>query len=207
MHSLFRVVHEPGTIDAHRLASDRASSSQVDVLHLSSRCLVWAGRYRIDRRSPLTTPNPATLAAALRTLATELGFTGLGIGGVDLAVAEKRLADWLARGFHGDMAWMARHRTKCSQPAELVPGTLRVISVRMDYWPAQAAAPWPVLENPSLGYVSRYALGRDYNKRVRQHLQSLPDRIGALWAELSDARCRFVMVKDRHWEWVETHLQ
>ena len=128
----------------------------------------------------MTAADSPDLAAAIRTLATELGFTGLGIGGVDLAVAEQRLADWLARGFHGDMAWMARHGTKRSRPAELVPGTLRVISVRMDYWPDQAAAPWPVLEKPSLGYVSRYALGRDYHKRVRQRLQSLADGIAAL---------------------------
>ena len=124
--------------------------------------------------------DPTALAATLRTLATELGFTGLGIGSVDLAVAEQRLADWLARGYHGDMAWMARHGAKRSRPADLVPGTLRVISVRMDYWPDGAAAPWPVLESPTLGYVSRYALGRDYHKRVRQRLQMLADGIAAL---------------------------
>jgi epoxyqueuosine reductase len=124
--------------------------------------------------------DPTALAATLRTLATELGFTGLGIGSVDLAVAEQRLADWLARGYHGDMAWMARHGAKRSRPADLVPGTLRVISVRMDYWPDGAAAPWPVLESPTRGYVSRYALGRDYHKRVRQRLQMLADGIAAL---------------------------
>lgn len=118
--------------------------------------------------------------ATLRALATELGFTGLGVSGVDLAQAEQRLADWLARGYHGEMAWMARHGRRRSRPAELVPGTLRVISVRMDYWPAQAAAPWPVLESPSLGYVSRYALGQDYHKRVRQRLQRLADGIATL---------------------------
>ncbi len=126
-------------------------------------------------------PAAATaLTATLRTLAAELGFTGLGIGGVDLAVAEQRLANWLARGYHGEMAWMARHGAKRSRPAELVPGTLRVISVRMDYWPGAAAAPWPVLESPTLGYVSRYALGRDYHKRVRQRLQKLADGITTL---------------------------
>lgn len=123
---------------------------------------------------------PPALAATVRTLAAELGFTGLGVSGVDLAQAEQRLADWLARGYHGEMAWMARHGSRRSRPAELVPGTLRVICVRMDYWPQQAAAPWPVLESPSLGYVSRYALGRDYHKRVRQRLQRLADGIAAL---------------------------
>ena len=124
-------------------------------------------------------PNVPDLAT-VRTLATELGFTGLGVSSVNLAQAEQRLTDWLARGYHGEMAWMAHHGSRRSRPAELVPGTLRVISVRMDYWPQQAAAPWPVLQSPTLGYVSRYALGRDYHKRVRQRLQRLADGIAAL---------------------------
>ena len=120
------------------------------------------------------------LLAAVRVLAAELGFAGVGVSGIDLARAQQRLGDWLARGYHGEMDWMARHGSRRWRPDELVPGTLRVISARMDYWPAGAAAPWPVLGDPALGYVSRYALGRDYHKRVRQRLQRLADGIAEL---------------------------
>lgn len=120
------------------------------------------------------------LLAAVRMLASELGFAGIGVSGIELAQARQRLDDWLARGYHGEMAWMARHGSRRWRPDELVPGTLRVISVRMDYWPAQAAAPGSVLGDPALGYVSRYALGRDYHKRVRRRLQRLADGIAEL---------------------------
>ncbi|MGK2941206.1 MAG: tRNA epoxyqueuosine(34) reductase QueG, partial [Immundisolibacter sp.] len=83
------------------------------------------------------------------------------------------------RGYHGEMGWMARHGRKRSRPQALVPGTLRVISARLDYWPQTAAPAWPVLDDPHLGYVSRYALGRDYHKLVRRRLQQLADGIAA----------------------------
>ena len=127
--------------------------------------------------------NDAELVEALREEAGRLGFQALGISGIELAEDEQRLLDWLQRGFHGEMTYMARHGTRRSRPAELVPGTLRVISVRMDYWPAEAAEPWGVIDDGSLGYVSRYALGRDYHKVLRQRLQKLCDwlqqRVGA----------------------------
>jgi epoxyqueuosine reductase len=85
--------------------------------------------------------------------------------------------EWLARGWHGDMEYLARHGTRRSHPGELVPGTLRVLSVRLDYSPAHARDAWSVLEDGTLGYVSRYALGRDYHKVLRGRLQRLVERV------------------------------
>ena len=119
------------------------------------------------------------LAAAIKTWGQELGFQRIGIADIDLATAERRLLDWLAAGFHGTMAYMARHGAKRSRPAALIPGTARVIAARMDYLPPDAAEPWTVLRRAEMGYVSRYALGRDYHKVLRRRLQRLADRIAA----------------------------
>jgi len=108
----------------------------------------------------------------------ELGFQSVGVSGIMLGEDEARLLDWLARGRHGDMAYMHRHGAKRSRPAHLVPGTLRVVSARMNYWPSAAAPAAAVLDDPRLGYVSRYALGRDYHKVVRKRLQRLAERMG-----------------------------
>ena len=124
-------------------------------------------------------PTLTELAAALKTWGRELGFQQVGIADVDLGEAEARLLDWLAAGFHGAMGYLARHGVKRSRPAELIPGTVRVITARMDYLPPDAAEPWSVLNRPDLGYVSRYALGRDYHKILRQRLQRLADHIAA----------------------------
>lgn len=121
----------------------------------------------------------AALAAAIKTWGRELGFQQVGITDIDLGKHEARLLDWLAEGFHGEMDYMARHGLKRGRPAELIPGTVRVIAARMDYLPPAAAAPWSVLNQPELGYVSRYALGRDYHKVLRQRLQRLAGRIAA----------------------------
>ena len=118
------------------------------------------------------------LVARIRQWARELGFDAVGVGGVDLADAEPGLAAWLEAGFHGDMDYMARHGMKRARADELVPGTLRVISVRMDYWP-QAASAEDVLADGECAYISRYALGRDYHKVLRNRLQKLADRIAA----------------------------
>jgi len=117
------------------------------------------------------------LARDLHCWAQELGFQQLGISDVELGAPERRLLEWLDRGFHGEMHYMARHGLRRSRPAELVPGTLRVISARLDYLPPGAADPWSVLEDGELGFVSRYALGRDYHKLIRRRLQRLADRI------------------------------
>jgi epoxyqueuosine reductase len=107
----------------------------------------------------------------------ELGFQQLGVSGVELPEDERRLLDWLEAGRHGHMDYMQQHGTRRSRPGELVPGTLRVISVRMDYWPADAADAETLLQEPARAYVARYALGRDYHKVLRARLQKLADRI------------------------------
>ncbi|HTX24270.1 MAG TPA: tRNA epoxyqueuosine(34) reductase QueG [Steroidobacteraceae bacterium] len=113
----------------------------------------------------------------LAARARELGFDALGVAGVDLEADERHLERWLAAGFHGEMGYMARHGFKRSRPAELVPGCLRVVSVRMNYWPREAREPWSVLGDAALGYVSRYALGRDYHKVMRRALAQLADQL------------------------------
>ena len=123
--------------------------------------------------------DPHALVAEIRDWARELGFAALGVAGIDLAADESHLADWLGQGLHGEMAYMARHGRKRSRPAELLPGTQRVICVRMDYLPQDVDAAWRVIEQPERGYVARYALGRDYHKLMRQRLQKLAERIEA----------------------------
>jgi epoxyqueuosine reductase len=119
------------------------------------------------------------LASAIKEWGRELGFQQVGIADTDLAQDEAHLLNWLDAGRHGEMDYMARHGTRRSRPQDLQPGTLRVISVRMDYVPPGVADGWDILENAALGYVSRYALGRDYHKLMRNRLQKLADRIAA----------------------------
>jgi epoxyqueuosine reductase len=121
----------------------------------------------------------AALARDIKRWARELGFADAGIAGTDLDEDERHLERWLADRHHGEMDYMARHGRKRSRPAELEPGTLRVISVRMDYVPPGTRHAWSVLQNAELGYVARYALGRDYHKLIRNRLQKLADRIHA----------------------------
>jgi epoxyqueuosine reductase len=123
--------------------------------------------------------HPADLAADIRHWARELGFGAVGITDAELGEHETHLLNWLDRGRHGEMDYMARHGTRRSRPDELVPGTLRVISVRMDYFPPDAAPAEAVLGDPERAYVSRYALGRDYHKLMRNRLQRLAERIEA----------------------------
>jgi epoxyqueuosine reductase len=120
----------------------------------------------------------ADLAGRIKTWGRSLGFQEVGIADTDLGEAEARLHDWLALGYQGEMGYMARHGTKRSRPAELVPGTLRVISVRMDYLPEPQAAIAARLADPTAAFISRYALGRDYHKVLRRRLQRLAGRIG-----------------------------
>jgi epoxyqueuosine reductase len=113
-----------------------------------------------------------------------LGFSQIGIAGVDLSSAEPGLSAWLARGFHGDMAYMAAHGQKRARPAELLPGTVSVITARMDYLPANTPDDWPSVElarlqHPQEGVVSLYARGRDYHKVLRGRLQRLGEQIAA----------------------------
>ena len=119
------------------------------------------------------------LRVRLDEYARELGFSGVGVADVALREDEQALQEWLAAGMHGEMDYMSRHGAKRSRPAELLSGTVRVISVRMDYWPGEAKPADGVLANKELAYVSRYALGRDYHKTLRQGLQKLAGRIAA----------------------------
>jgi epoxyqueuosine reductase len=119
----------------------------------------------------------ADLALQIKQWGLELGFQQVGITDTDLSVAEAHLDNWLANDFHGEMAYMQHHGTKRSRPDELLPGTLRVISVRMDYLPESATVMNENLENPEAAYISRYALGRDYHKMMRNRLQKLVDKI------------------------------
>ncbi|MCG2633434.1 MAG: tRNA epoxyqueuosine(34) reductase QueG [Gammaproteobacteria bacterium] len=107
-----------------------------------------------------------------------LGFDQIGITDINLQRAEGRLERWLKDKFHGEMEYMARHGSKRSHPEELCPGTLRVISARLNYWPGESSEKlWNLLENPDQAYVSRYALGRDYHKILRRRLQQLATQI------------------------------
>lgn len=124
-------------------------------------------------------PDPVALAARIRELAHALGFQRVGIADVDLDADAGHLRDWLTRGLHGSMAWMARHGEMRARPDELVPGTVRVISVGLDYAQDDAAA-WETLADGTRAYVARYALGRDYHKLMRNRLQTLSERIAEL---------------------------
>jgi epoxyqueuosine reductase len=117
------------------------------------------------------------LAAKIKDWGRELGFQAVGIADINLHDAEERLLYWLARGFHGEMDYMAKHGAKRTRPAELIPGTLRVISVRMDYYPPTVKDGWEVIEDGSRAFISRYALGRDYHKVLRNRLKKLAEKI------------------------------
>ena len=123
-----------------------------------------------------SSPDYIALASRIRALAQAAGFQRFGISGVELADDELHLRDWLAQGLHGSMDWMARHGDKRSRPAELVPDTLRVISVGLDYG-RDADAAWDNLRHGERAYVARYALGRDYHKLMRNRLQTLADEV------------------------------
>lgn len=124
----------------------------------------------------MKTENDNELIATIRHWAAELGFQDIGFTGVDLGAHEGYLEKWLDAGYEGTMTWMARHGTKRSRPEELVPGTCTVISCRMDYLPS-AEDSWEVIASSERGFISRYALGRDYHKLIRGRLAKLAERI------------------------------
>ena len=127
------------------------------------------------------------LWSRMQAWAEQLGFSQIGVSDVDLSAAEPGLQAWLSDGCHGSMGYMARHGLKRARPAELVPGTLRVLTARMDYLPAPApgassdwqAVEWQRLNTPEQATVSVYARGRDYHKVLRQRLQALADHIAS----------------------------
>jgi epoxyqueuosine reductase len=117
------------------------------------------------------------LAGRIREWGSELGFQQLGFSDIELADHEEHLNNWLSKGFHGDMRYMQRHGTRRSRPEELEPGTIRVISARMDYLPETAQDIESLLKDSTKGVISRYALGRDYHKLMRKRLQKLAKKI------------------------------
>ncbi len=127
--------------------------------------------------SPLPQVDYAALAGRVRALAREMGFQRCGIAGIELGQDEDHLRDWLAQGLYGSMAWMAQHGDKRSRPQELIPGTLRVISVGLDYGRNDGNDAWDTLRDGERAYVARYALGRDYHKLMRNRLQKLAERL------------------------------
>lgn len=127
---------------------------------------------------PSSPPDLVLLAQSIKDWGRELGFQQVGIAGLDLREHEAHLQRWLDAGYQGEMDYMAAHGTKRSRPDELVPGTLRVVSLRMDYLPGDTRMSQRLAE-PQSAYVSRYALGRDYHKLIRKRLQQLAERIQA----------------------------
>ncbi len=121
----------------------------------------------------------AALALRIKEWGRALGFQAVGISDTALDDAEARLLEWLARDHHGEMDYMAKHGVKRCRPAELVPGTSRIISLRMDYYPPHAKDAWEVLQDGNRAFISRYALGRDYHKMLRNRLEKLVDKIRA----------------------------
>lgn len=132
------------------------------------------GRSKLPQQ--LTAQEQESLVRNMRQWASELGFQQLGITGIDLKDHEAYLQKWLDAGHHGSMDYMARHGSKRARPAELVPGTLRVLSLRMDYLESGTQA-LEVLASPQKAYIARYTLGRDYHKLMRKRLSQLAHRI------------------------------
>ena len=120
-----------------------------------------------------------TVEERIKQWGRDIGFDAVAIAGIDLAVDEARLLDWLGRGWHGEMEYMQRHGARRARPAELVPGTASIVTARLNYASADARDAWEVLEDPERAFVSRYALGRDYHKVLRAKLQALADRMTA----------------------------
>ena len=117
------------------------------------------------------------LAKDIKRWGRALGFADIGITDTDLSQAESGHQEWIAKGFHGEMDYMAKHGTKRTRPAELIPNTTRIISARLDYLPPKTKDSWQVIHHGEQAFISRYALGRDYHKVVRNKLQQLCNQI------------------------------
>lgn len=126
---------------------------------------------------PPTAIDFAQLATNVKTWGRALGFQEVGISDTELTREELYLQQWLDSGYHGEMDYMARHGTARTRPGQLVPGTVRVITARLNYQPPTARDSWQTLEDPDAAFISRYALGRDYHKVLRGKLQTLATHI------------------------------
>ncbi|MCK4706050.1 MAG: DUF1730 domain-containing protein, partial [Gammaproteobacteria bacterium] len=125
----------------------------------------------------ITTNNPEELLQKIKNWSKELGFQQLEVTDTDLTSYEASFLDWLEQDHHGEMNYMQKHGTMRYQADELVANTLNIISVRMDYYPPDCETADTTLADPELGYISRYALGRDYHKLMRKRLQKLASKI------------------------------
>ena len=130
-----------------------------------------------NARSELSPADSQDLADRIKRWGLALGFDAVGISDTDLKQHEDRLNDWLGKGMHGDMDYMSKHGIKRSRPEHLVEGTQSIISVRLDYAPADIRSAEAVLDDHEIGYISRYALGRDYHKVLRKRLKKLATQI------------------------------
>ncbi len=119
------------------------------------------------------------LGADIKRWAAELGFQEVGITDTKLTAEAALLTQWLERGYHGEMDYMAHHGTNRARPEAIVPGTVRVITARLNYDAPDSKDSWAVIEDDQAAFISRYALGRDYHKVLRAKLQSLADKIAA----------------------------
>ena len=133
----------------------------------------------IEQRQPFSPERLEALKRDLKRWGRELGFQQIGIADCDLAQAETRLQHWLGESMHGDMGYMARHGLRRTRPAQLVPGTLSVVSARMDYLPEHQQSMDQALADPARAFISRYALGRDYHKVLRSRLKRLAQQLEA----------------------------
>ncbi|ETS32713.1 putative iron-sulfur cluster binding protein [Photorhabdus khanii NC19] len=139
--------------------------------------MLYCGSLQHKLISAMATPlDLHLLTTNIKQWGLSLGFQQVGICDTDLSVEEPKFQEWLDKQHHGEMAWMKRHGMMRTRPDELLPGTLRVISVRMNYLPAKASFA-STLNDSKLGYISRYALGRDYHKLLRQRLKKLGEQI------------------------------
>ena len=127
----------------------------------------------------IASKNPEELLLNIKKWAKELGFQQLEVTDTELNHYQNHFVDWLDQDYHGEMGYMHKHGSMRYQPNELVPDTLRIISARMDYYPPDCEAADAVLDEPELGYISRYALGRDYHKLMRKRLQKLSNKISS----------------------------
>ena len=127
--------------------------------------------------TPPATTDFAQLANDIKTWGRALGFQEIGISDTELTREENYLQQWLDSGYHGDMDYMARHGSARARPGELVPGTLRVISARLNYQPPTTRDSWATMNDTEAAFISRYALGRDYHKVLRSKLQTLATKI------------------------------
>jgi epoxyqueuosine reductase len=171
--ALTRALHQRVTGDA---AGDCA---RVEVAHLGSRI----HRARHGHAFSILMRMPSPSRPELLSLARRHGFDDIGVAGVELPEDEAWMLRWLELGRHGEMHYMQRHGTLRSRPAQLQPGALRALSLRMDYWPGAARDAAEVLADPTAGYVSRYALGRDYHRVMRPALARFAAELATITAE------------------------